>query len=125
MPGRRQISVVEEEKRKKIDLRIEVEDFGPISGGEIKLKPLTVFIGPNNSGKSYAAMLVHSIFESYNVTSTIRQDPFSRAINLFAKEINELLHRFYELEEGDRLYIPIIAKRCGVSFSDVISELRE
>jgi len=44
MPGRRQTSVVEKEERKRIDLKIEVEDFGPISGGEITLKPLTVFI---------------------------------------------------------------------------------
>ncbi len=52
-------------KPRKLELKIEVKNFGPISFGEITLKPLTLFIGPNNSGKSYAAMLIHSIFESY------------------------------------------------------------
>lgn|GEM_PF-445988 len=45
-------------------LEIEVKNFGPISKGKISLKPLTIFIGPNNSGKSYMAMLVHSILEA-------------------------------------------------------------
>ena len=50
----------EEGERKKIALAVEAKDFGPISDGKITLKPLTLFIGPNNSGKSYAAMLVSS-----------------------------------------------------------------
>ena len=45
-------------------LKIGVKDFGPISSGSVDLKPLTVLIGPNNSEKSYFAMLVHSIFQA-------------------------------------------------------------
>ncbi len=45
------------EGRSKVELKIEAKDFGPISSAKITLKPLTLFIGPNNSGKSYAAML--------------------------------------------------------------------
>ena len=45
----------------KIDLTLHIKNFGPVSNAIISLKPLTIFIGPNNSGKSYAAMLVHSI----------------------------------------------------------------
>ena len=41
--------------------RIEVRDFGPIAEGAVDLKPLTVFIGPNNSGKSYMALLVYAL----------------------------------------------------------------
>jgi predicted ATPase len=54
------------EQIKRPDLKIGIKDFGPIAEGEIELKPLTVFIGPNNSGKSYVAMLIHSIFMLYN-----------------------------------------------------------
>ncbi|MFN3383605.1 MAG: AAA family ATPase, partial [Archaeoglobaceae archaeon] len=50
------------EKERRIDLEISVKNFGPIIGGEVKLRPLTVLIGPNNSGKSYVAMLFHSLF---------------------------------------------------------------
>ncbi len=41
--------------------RIEVKDFGPIAEGAVDLKPLTVFIGPNNSGKSYMALLGYAL----------------------------------------------------------------
>ena len=45
-------------------LSVQIQDFGPISKADIALKPLTVFIGPNNSGKSCATRLVHSIVET-------------------------------------------------------------
>jgi predicted ATPase len=45
--------------------KIEIRDFGPIREGEIEIKPLTIFIGPNNSGKSYGAMLIHSLYKSF------------------------------------------------------------
>ena len=44
----------------ELDLELEVHDFGPIQDAHIRFRPLTVFIGPNNSGKSYAALLAHS-----------------------------------------------------------------
>jgi len=40
-------------------MNIQVRDFGPITEGRVTVKPLTVFIGPNNSGKSYMAMLTY------------------------------------------------------------------
>ena len=46
---------------KNVFLKLNIRDFGPISDAHISLKPLTIFVGPNNSGKSYAAMLTHSI----------------------------------------------------------------
>lgn len=43
---------------------LNIKNFGPITRGKIELKPLTVFVGANNTGKSYAARLVYSIFRS-------------------------------------------------------------
>ena len=40
---------------------VEVKDFGPISHASVELKPLTVFIGPNNSGKSYLALAIYCL----------------------------------------------------------------
>ena len=45
-------------------IKIEITDFGPIHHGTIEIKPMTVLTGPNNSGKSYAAMLIRSMFGS-------------------------------------------------------------
>lgn len=42
-------------------LDLDIRNFGPIASASVRLRPLTVFIGPNNSGKSYAARLLHSV----------------------------------------------------------------
>lgn len=45
-------------------LTVSAKDFGPIIEGTVELKPLTVFVGPSNSGKSYLAMLIYSLTQS-------------------------------------------------------------
>lgn len=45
-------------------LDLSIKNFGPITNGDVSLRPLTVFVGPNNSGKSYAARLIHSIVDA-------------------------------------------------------------
>lgn len=42
-------------------LELEVTNFGPIVGGKIDLRPLTVFVGPSNTGKSYLAVLIYAL----------------------------------------------------------------
>lgn len=41
-----------------------ISDFGPIKKAAISLRPLTIFIGGNDLGKSYAAMLAHSVIST-------------------------------------------------------------
>ena len=46
-------------------VEIAVKNFGPIAEANIDLRPLTVFVGPSNTGKTYFATLVyvlHNIF---------------------------------------------------------------
>ena len=45
----------------KRDYRITVRNFGPIAKGAVELRPLTVFIGPSNTGKSYLATLIYAL----------------------------------------------------------------
>ena len=47
------------------EYRLEVEDFGPIAKASVDLRPLTVFIGPSNTGKSYLAILVHALHQCF------------------------------------------------------------
>ena len=42
-------------------LEIEVKNFGPITEAKIDLRPLTLFIGPSNSGKSYLSILIYAL----------------------------------------------------------------
>ena len=49
-------------------LQLTVSNFGPIAKAEIDLRPLTVFVGPSNTGKSYLAILIyalHRFFDDY------------------------------------------------------------
>ena len=41
--------------------RLEVENFGPIAKADIELRPLTVFVGPSSTGKSYLAKLIYAL----------------------------------------------------------------
>ena len=43
------------------DLMINVKDFGPIASGKVDLRPLSIFIGPSNTGKSYLAGLLYAL----------------------------------------------------------------
>ena len=52
-----------------MNLDMEVKNFGPIKRASISLRPLTIFIGPSDTGKSYAAMLAHSIITSARGTA--------------------------------------------------------
>ena len=48
----------------RLDVGVTIENFGPIQSGKIELKPLTIFMGSNNSGKSYAALLIYTMLSS-------------------------------------------------------------
>ena len=56
-------------------LTVSVKDFGPIKEGTVELKPLTIFVGPSNTGKSYMAGAIYALmkgFEGAYVDSFLR-----------------------------------------------------
>ena len=45
-------------------MKITVKNFGPIREAKnVEIGPMTIFVGPSNTGKSYLAMLIYSIHE--------------------------------------------------------------
>lgn len=65
-------------------LELEVNDFGPIVHAKIDLRPLTVFVGPSNTGKSYLATLVYALqmyFTGRSTTSRLLSN-YERLLNL-------------------------------------------
>ena len=46
-------------------VELTVENFGSIAEAKIELRPLTVFVGPSNTGKSYMAMLIYSLHKFF------------------------------------------------------------
>ncbi|MEE0025154.1 AAA family ATPase [Methanobrevibacter sp.] len=72
-----------------------IKNFGPIKKADITISPLTIFIGPNSSGKSYSALLIHSILNSFNnlglnLYELIRQDSVKR----FLKNDDDISEEF-------------------------------
>lgn len=49
---------------------LRVENAGPIAKGEVRLRPLTIFVGPGNTGKSWFATLAYAVLNDV---------PFNRA----------------------------------------------
>jgi len=47
-------------------LQLEVSNFGPIVKANIDLRPLTVFVGPSNTGKSYLAILIYALHKYFS-----------------------------------------------------------
>ncbi len=57
-------------------VRLSASNFGPIAKGEIDLRPLTVFVGPSNSGKTYFATLVYAL---HRITGGIPRFPVTNS----------------------------------------------
>ena len=102
-------------------ISVSVKDFGPIIEGAIELKPLTVFIGPNNSGKSHMATLVYALMQgdaprdmphlsNYGIGGLFHQLYFKRLFDEqdseLAREVNSWVKQRLE-EEFDFTDIPV------------------
>ncbi len=59
------------------NIQIAVEDFGPIEKAEIDIRPLTVFVGESNTGKTYFAALIYALHRIYGGLSRM---PWSHSV---------------------------------------------
>ena len=67
-------------------LKISVRNFGPIDEAkDIALRPLTIFVGPSNTGKSYMAVLAYSLLRTIS-------EMFSSEEPTFSPRIRRILH---------------------------------
>ena len=53
-------------------LKLEVQNFGPIVSAELDLRPLTVFVGPSNVGKSYLATAIYGLHKFFAHSPNVR-----------------------------------------------------
>ena len=70
-------------------LQLTVSNFGPIAKADIDLRPLTVFVGPSNTGKSYLAILIyalHRFFGNYIGSRHFKFRPMSPILHSSIKE---------------------------------------
>ena len=60
--------------------QLSVTDFGPIKEAKIELRPLTVFIGPSNTGKSYLSTLIYALHKYFVNYKNYRIGPPQTAV---------------------------------------------
>ncbi len=49
------------------DVQIAVQNFGPVAKADIELRPLTVFVGESNTGKTYLAALIYALHRTFHL----------------------------------------------------------
>ena len=88
------------------NFKVKVKNFGPIESANVDLKPLTVFVGKSNTGKTYLATLIYALhqelggfprlpyspkFNTENILQTWRDqnDDFQKSVTNFESQLTE------------------------------------
>lgn len=78
------------------DLSININNLGAVKNAEVNLKPLTVFVGENGTGKTYTAYLIAYIFSKYS-WEKISQTISNKKRTIFFDEIEEVTNELYRI----------------------------
>ena len=96
----RRNTVAHQQERSGADVQIEVRDLGPIANGKVDLRPLTVFVGPSNTGKTYMSILIYALHQVLG------------GFRLFPPIPSRIYRYLYYRAQGDRsrFYEPFLSK---------------
>ena len=70
-------------------LQLSVSNFGPIAKAEVDLRPLTVFVGPSNTGKSYLAILIYALHRFFGNYISREYFEYRRMPSVLSRSFNE------------------------------------
>ena len=70
-------------------LQLTVSNFGPIAKAEVDLRPLTVFVGPSNTGKSYLAILIYALHRFFGGYTGSRHSGPRRMYPILRRSVRE------------------------------------
>lgn len=90
MPGELIMDIESAEQRPVL----EISDFGPIKRAKIELRPLTVFVGPSNTGKSYLAVLIYALHRA--LAGMIGGHEFQQRVPGTEREMSESQSNFID-----------------------------
>ena len=68
------------DQSQKGDYRLDISNFGPIAQASVELRPLTVFVGPSNTGKSYLAVLIYALHQCLGGLTLAYRGQFSHRL---------------------------------------------
>ena len=114
------------------NLILDVENFGPIAEAKnIEFRPMTVFVGPSNTGKSYLAMLLHAMLQGMNgfrsLHTRIMNPYFANMLSIDARR--ELaaetakLSSHYSAYTHDAQRMPIVIDQFSFKIRDILRDL--
>ncbi len=108
-------------------VEITVENFGPIPEANIDLRPLSVFVGPSNTGKTYFATLVyalHGIFDGF--LRIPLPNSFRSFYSMVSDSRNNLTSAFASTdEEVPEIVNKLSTKHRNFTFLDLPKGIRE
>ena len=92
-----------------MDAYINVKNFGPIEKAEIDLRPLTVFVGESNTGKTYLAALIYALYQHFR---GIQQFPWADYAASYFRFAYRVLDRYSQnrQEELEREMLKVLEK---------------
>jgi predicted ATPase len=103
--------------------RISVKDFGPIREADVHLGKVTVLMGPDNTGKTYTAVLMpvlEELIRNWRYAQALMAPPIN-TLEDFELQLNvmlyDILHIFYSIEPEELI-------RRGAEKAEIIFELR-
>ena len=113
-------------------VEIAVKNFGPIAEANIDLRPLTVFVGPSNTGKTYFATLVYALHGAFNgLFHSNLFSPFQYGVmeilsvlltglTMPKEEIQEILNKLSVVDRSFKMsdFSEEIRQKLGVSIKD-------
>lgn len=104
-------------EREEKSAAIEIQGFGKIARAKITLSPLTVFVGKNNTGKSYAAYILWAVWSGLIGLSRSQREKI-RAPGWFKNAITAA-------ENGDRSAIKIEGRRVSAHYNRWIAQKKD
>ena len=104
------------------DIRISVTNFGPIASGTIDLRPLTVFVGPSNTGKTYFAILIYALHRAMGGFSRF---PARSALYYRPRPENEAVEDATKEAEFQKMRVKLESEESSLKFSDLPKEMRD
>ena len=100
-------------------MKMEICNLGAVQRAEIDLKPLTIFVGPNNTGKTWVAYILAGIFgphglgqytKSYTVDEALQAYPhLNTALQQLIDEGNAKINLIQFADEYGERYINDVA----------------
>ena len=107
-------------------VQIEVQNFGPIEKASIELRPLNVFVGESNTGKTYLAALIYALHKNFEGFSRFPcSNTFAHTLGprYRSETINSLMRQLFEAEMSEALR-KLNAPEHTFKYSDIPQRIR-